>query len=143
MELDEKVALITGIGEDEGAYLVEWLLSKGYMVHGFKNKDVFKTTLQKESFFDCFKNARFRLHFGDFSNLSNLIDMIQETQPDEIYNLAALSHVKESGDVPGNMYGLEGICTLRIIELVQILGLTNKTKIYQSSTFELYGSITG
>lgn len=138
-----KVALITGITGQDGAYLAELLLSKGYMVHGIKRRSSLFNTQRIDHIYEDphIDNQHFRLHYGDLSDSTNLIRIIQETQPDEIYNLGAMSHVKVSFDMPEYTANADGIGTLRILEAVRLLGLTKKTKIYQASTSELYGLV--
>ncbi|MEW5676071.1 GDP-mannose 4,6-dehydratase [Flavobacterium enshiense] len=138
-----KVALITGITGQDGAYLAELLLSKGYMVHGIKRRSSLFNTQRIDHIYEDphIQNQHFRLHYGDLSDSTNLIRIIQETQPDEIYNLGAMSHVKVSFDTPEYTANADGIGTLRILEAVRLLGLTKKTKIYQASTSELYGLV--
>lgn len=138
-----KVALITGITGQDGSYLAELLLSKGYMVHGIKRRSsMFNTDRIDHLYQDPHeKNLRLKLHYGDLTDSSNLIRIIQETQPDEIYNLAAMSHVHVSFETPEYTANADGIGTLRILEAVRICGLVNKTKIYQASTSELYGLV--
>jgi len=138
-----KVALITGITGQDGAYLTELLLEKGYFVHGIKRRaSLFNTDRIDHLYQDPHeKKVRLKLHYGDLTDSTNLIRIIQETQPDEIYNLAAMSHVKVSFDTPEYTANADGIGTLRILEAVRILGLVNKTKIYQASTSELYGLV--
>ncbi|HLP64905.1 GDP-mannose 4,6-dehydratase [Flavobacterium sp.] len=138
-----KVALVTGITGQDGAYLAELLLSKGYMVHGVKRRSSLFNTQRIDHIYEDphIDNQHFRLHYGDLSDSTNLIRIIQETQPDEIYNLGAMSHVKVSFDMPEYTANADGIGTLRILEAVRLLGLTKKTKIYQASTSELYGLV--
>ncbi|GAB3195636.1 GDPmannose 4,6-dehydratase [Pontibacter aydingkolensis] len=138
-----KTALITGVTGQDGAYLAELLLSKGYKVHGVKRRSsMFNTDRIDHLYQDPHeKNINFKLHYGDLTDSTNLIRIIQETQPDEIYNLAAMSHVKVSFDTPEYTANADGLGTLRILEAVRILGLTEKTKIYQASTSELYGLV--
>lgn len=138
-----KVALITGITGQDGAYLTELLLSKGYFVHGVKRRSsLFNTDRIDHLYQDPHdKNLRLKLHYGDLTDSTNLIRIIQETQPDEIYNLAAMSHVHVSFETPEYTANADGIGTLRILEAIRILGLTNKTKVYQASTSELYGLV--
>jgi len=138
-----KVALITGITGQDGAYLAEFLLKKGYMVHGVKRRSsLFNTERIDHLYHDPHEpNVKFKLHYGDLTDSTNLIRLIQETQPDEIYNLAAQSHVKVSFDTPEYTANADGIGTLRILEAVRLLGLTKKTRIYQASTSELYGLV--
>lgn len=138
-----KVALITGVTGQDGAYLSELLLSKGYIVHGIKRRaSLFNTDRINHLYQDPHeKNRNFILHYGDLTDSTNLIRIIQEVQPDEIYNLGAMSHVKVSFDTPEYTANADGIGTLRILEAVRLLGLTKKTKIYQASTSELYGLV--
>ena len=138
-----KVALITGVTGQDGSYLAELLLEKGYMVHGIKRRSSsFNTQRVDHLYEDQHKeNVRFKLHYGDLTDSTNIIRIIQETQPDEIYNLGAMSHVKVSFDSPEYVANVDGIGTLRILEAVRILGLEKKTRIYQASTSELYGGI--
>jgi GDPmannose 4,6-dehydratase len=138
-----KVALITGITGQDGAYLTELLLSKGYFVHGVKRRSsLFNTDRIDHLYQDPHdKNLRLKLHYGDLTDSTNLIRIIQETQPDEIYNLAAMSHVHVSFEMPEYTANADGIGTLRILEAIRILGLTHKTKVYQASSSELYGLV--
>lgn len=138
-----KVALITGVTGQDGAYLAEFLLKKGYFVHGLKRRSsMFNTERIDHLYQDQHENGvNFKLHFGDLTDSTNLIRIIQETQPDEIYNLAAMSHVKVSFDTPEYTANADGIGTLRLLEAVRILGLEKKTRIYQASTSELYGLV--
>jgi len=138
-----KVALITGITGQDGAYLAELLLGKGYEVHGLKRRSsLFNTDRIDHLYQDPHEtNVRFKLHYGDLSDSTNLIRIIQEVQPDEIYNLGAMSHVKVSFDTPEYTANADGIGTLRLLEAIRILGLTHKTRIYQASTSELYGLV--
>ncbi|MDP3928099.1 MAG: GDP-mannose 4,6-dehydratase [Bacteroidota bacterium] len=138
-----KVALITGITGQDGAYLAEFLLKKGYMVHGIKRRSsLFNTDRIDHLYQDPHeKNVNLKLHYGDLTDSTNLIRIIQETQPDEIYNLAAMSHVHVSFETPEYTANADGIGTLRILEAIRLLGLTHKTKIYQASTSELYGLV--
>lgn len=138
-----KVALVTGITGQDGAYLAELLLSKGYMVHGIKRRSSLFNTQRIDHIYEDphVDNQHFKLHYGDLSDSTNLIRIIQETQPDEIYNLGAMSHVKVSFDIPEYTANADGIGTLRILDAVRLLGLTDKTKIYQASTSELYGLV--
>ncbi|WP_291910798.1 GDP-mannose 4,6-dehydratase [Chitinophaga sp. CB10] len=138
-----KVALITGVTGQDGAYLTEFLLKKGYEVHGVKRRaSLFNTDRIDHLYQDPHeKNVRFKLHYGDLTDSTNLIRIIQEVQPDEIYNLGAMSHVQVSFEAPEYTADADGIGTLRILEAVRILGLTQKTKIYQASTSELYGLV--
>lgn len=136
-----KTALITGVTGQDGSYLAELLLEKGYMVHGIKRRaSSFNTQRIDHLYTDQHENnIRFKLHYGDLTDSTNLIRIIQEIQPDEIYNLGAMSHVKVSFDSPEYVANVDGIGTLRILEAVRILGLEKKTRIYQASTSELYG----
>jgi GDPmannose 4,6-dehydratase len=138
-----KKALITGITGQDGAYLAEFLLKKGYEVHGVKRRSsLFNTDRIDHLYHDPHEpNVKFKLHYGDLTDSTNLIRIIQEVQPDEIYNLAAQSHVKVSFDTPEYTANADGIGALRILEAVRILGLTEKTRIYQASTSELYGLV--
>ena len=138
-----KVALITGITGQDGAYLAELLLEKGYEVHGLKRRSsLFNTDRIDHLYQDPHEsNVRFKLHYGDLNDSTNLIRIIQEVQPDEIYNLGAMSHVKVSFDTPEYTANADGIGTLRLLEAIRILGLTQKTRIYQASTSELYGLV--
>ena len=138
-----KVALITGVTGQDGSYLAEFLLQKGYEVHGIKRRaSSFNTQRIDHIFRDLHeKNVKFKLHYGDLTDSTNLIRIIQEIQPDEIYNLGAMSHVKVSFDSPEYVANTDGIGTLRILEAIRILGLTHKTRIYQASTSELYGKV--
>lgn len=138
-----KKALVTGITGQDGAYLAELLLEKGYEVHGVKRRSsLFNTDRIDHLYRDPHEsNVRFKLHYGDLSDSMNLTRIIQEVQPDEIYNLGAMSHVKVSFDTPEYTANVDGIGTLRILEAVRLLGLSGKTRIYQASTSELYGLV--
>ena len=138
-----KTALITGITGQDGAYLAEFLLKKNYVVHGLKRRtSLFNTDRIDHLYEDPHNpNQKFFLHFGDMTDSTNLVRLIQETQPDEIYNLAAMSHVRVSFDVPEYVADADGIGTLRLLEAIRILGLEEKTRIYQASTSELYGKV--
>lgn len=138
-----KKALITGITGQDGSYLAELLLEKGYEVHGIKRRaSSFNTQRIDHLYRDLHENnVKFKLHYGDLTDSTNIIRIIQEVQPDEIYNLGAMSHVKVSFDSPEYVANVDGIGTLRILEAVRILGLDKKTKIYQASTSELYGGL--
>ena len=138
-----KTALITGVTGQDGAYLSSLLLKKGYIVHGIKRRaSLFNTDRIDHLYQDPHVSSRnFILHYGDLTDSTNLIRIIQEAQPDEIYNLGAMSHVKVSFDTPEYTANADGIGTLRILEAVRLLGLTQKTKIYQASTSELYGLV--
>lgn len=141
--MTQKVALITGITGQDGSYLAELLLEKGYMVHGIKRRaSSFNTQRIDHLYKDQHENSvNFKLHYGDLTDSTNLIRIIQEVQPDEIYNLGAMSHVKVSFDSPEYVANVDGIGTLRLLEAVRILGLEKKTRIYQASTSELYGGL--
>lgn len=138
-----KKALITGITGQDGAYLAELLLQKGYEVHGIKRRtSLFNTDRIDHLYQDPHeKHIRFKLHYGDLSDSTNIIRIVQEVQPDEIYNLGAMSHVQVSFDTPEYTANVDALGTLRILEAVRILGLTKKTRIYQASTSELYGLV--
>jgi len=138
-----KIALITGITGQDGSYLAELLLEKGYMVHGIKRRSsLFNTARIDHIYQDShYPDQRLKLHYGDLSDPINLTRIIQETQPDEIYNLGAMSHVAVSFDTPEYVANIDGLGTLRILEAVRILGLEKKTRIYQASTSELYGGL--
>lgn len=139
----KKVALITGITGQDGSYLAELLLEKGYAVHGIKRRaSSFNTTRVDHIYQDPhIENANFTLHYGDLSDTSNLVRIVQETQPDEIYNLGAQSHVAVSFETPEYTADVDGMGTLRILEAIRILGLEKKTRFYQASTSELYGLV--
>jgi len=143
IDILQKTALITGITGQDGAYLTEFLLNKGYIVHGIKRRSsIIKTDRIDHLFKDPHKaNVTLFLHHGDMTDSMNLTRIIQEVQPDEIYNLAAMSHVRVSFDVPEYTANADGIGTLRLLEAVRLLNLTKKTKIYQASTSELYGKV--
>ena len=138
-----KTALITGITGQDGAYLAEFLLKKGYEVHGLKRRSsLFNTDRIDHLYQDPHTEKRnFFLHYGDMTDSSNLISLVQETQPDEVYNLAAMSHVKVSFDTAEYTANADGIGTLRLLEAIRIQGLTKKTRFYQASTSELYGLV--
>ena len=138
-----KVALITGITGQDGAYLAEFLLKKGYIVHGIKRRSSLFNTDRIDHLYEDphIEDSKFRLHYGDLSDSTNLIRIIQEVQPDEIYNLGAMSHVQVSFETPEYTANSDGIGTLRILEAIRILGLVKKTRIYQASTSELYGMV--
>ncbi|ANV97512.1 GDP-mannose 4,6-dehydratase [Helicobacter enhydrae] len=138
-----KKALITGITGQDGAYLAEFLLNKNYEVHGIKRRSsLFNTDRIDHLYQDPHEaNRRFHLHHGDLTDSTNLIRIVQEVQPDEIYNLAAMSHVAVSFEEPEYVANADGVGTLRLLEAIRILGLENKTKIYQASTSELYGLV--
>ena len=138
-----KKALITGVTGQDGAYLAELLLSKDYEVHGIKRRSSLINTQRIDHLYEDLHedDVKFILHYGDLSDSTNIIRIIQEVQPDEIYNLGAMSHVKVSFDEPEYTAQVDGIGTLRILEAVRLLGLTKKTRIYQASTSELYGLV--
>lgn len=137
-----KVALITGITGQDGSYLAELLLSKGYTVHGIKRRSSsFNTERIDHLYKEKNESDNFFLHYGDLTDSTNLIRIIQEVQPDEIYNLAAQSHVKVSFETPEYTANADGIGTLRILESIRILGLEKKTRFYQASTSEMYGKV--
>jgi GDPmannose 4,6-dehydratase len=139
----QKVALITGITGQDGSYLAEFLLEKGYMVHGIKRRASSLNTQRVDHIYQDphHENAHFKLHYGDLSDTSNLIRIVQETQPDEIYNLGAQSHVAVSFESPEYTADVDAIGTLRLLEAIRILGLEKKTRFYQASTSELYGLV--
>lgn len=138
-----KVALITGVTGQDGAYLAELLLNKGYEVHGVKRRSsMFNTARIDHLYTDLHEdNVKFILHYGDMTDSTNLIRIVQDVQPDEIYNLAAMSHVKVSFDTPEYTANVDAIGTLRLLEAIRILGLEKKTRFYQASTSELYGKV--
>ncbi len=142
-EMSKKIALITGVTGQDGAYLSEFLLKKNYIVHGLKRRSSqFNTDRIDHLYQDPHvENRNFILHYGDMTDSTNLIRLIQEIQPDEIYNLAAMSHVHVSFEIPEYTGNADGLGTLRILEAVRILGLEKKTRIYQASTSELYGKV--
>ena len=142
-EHDGKVALITGATGQDGAYLAKLLLDKGYTVHGIKRRSSSFNTGRIEHLYEDphVANPRFILHYGDMTDSTNLIRVVQETQPDEIYNLAAQSHVQVSFETPEYTANADGIGTLRLLEAIRLLGLTHKTRFYQASTSELYGKV--
>jgi len=141
--LEKKVALITGVTGQDGAYLAELLLRKGYEVHGIKRRSSLLNTERIDHLYQDPHEGdnSFKLHYGDLTDATNLIRIIQEVQPDEIYNLGAMSHVKVSFDIPEYAANTDGLGTLRILEAVRLLNLTHKTKIYQASSSELYGLV--
>ena len=138
-----KTALITGITGQDGSYLAELLLEKGYSVHGIKRRaSLFNTQRVDHLYQDPhILNANFSLHYGDLSDTSNLVRIVQETQPDEIYNLGAQSHVAVSFESPEYTADVDALGTLRLLEAIRILGLQHKTRFYQASTSELYGLV--
>jgi GDPmannose 4,6-dehydratase len=141
--MTQKVALITGITGQDGSYLAEFLLEKGYIVHGIKRRASSFNTQRIDHIYQDphIENAHFKLHYGDLSDTSNLVRIIQETQPDEIYNLGAQSHVAVSFESPEYTADVDAMGTLRILEAIRILGLEKKTRFYQASTSELYGLV--
>jgi GDPmannose 4,6-dehydratase len=141
--MSQKTALITGVTGQDGAYLAELLLDKGYIVHGIKRRaSLFNTDRVDHLYQDPHeKNPRFKLHYGDLSDSTNLIRIVQEVQPDEIYNLGAMSHVAVSFESPEYTANVDAIGTLRLLEAIRILGLEKKTRFYQASTSELYGLV--
>ena len=138
-----KVALITGITGQDGSYLAELLLEKGYVVHGIKRRSSSLNTDRIDHLYQDphHPNQKFKLHYGDLTDAMNLTKIIEECQPDEIYNLGAMSHVKVSFDTPEYVGNVDGLGTLRVLEAVRLLGLEKKTRIYQASTSELYGGM--
>ena len=138
-----KTALITGVTGQDGSYLTRLLLEKGYKVHGVKRRSSSLNTARIDSIYQDphETNIRFKLHYGDLTDSSSLIRLIQEVQPDEIYNLAAMSHVKVSFDVPEYTANTDGLGTLRLLEAIRILGLRDKTRIYQASSSEMFGKV--
>ncbi|MBL7972098.1 MAG: GDP-mannose 4,6-dehydratase [Prolixibacteraceae bacterium] len=141
--MTQKTALITGVTGQDGAYLSEYLLKKGYKVHGIKRRASMFNTERIDHIYEDphVENRHFQLHYGDLTDSMNLTRIIQETQPDEIYNLAAMSHVAVSFETPEYTANADGLGTLRLLEAVRLLGLTQKTRIYQASTSELYGMV--
>jgi GDPmannose 4,6-dehydratase len=138
----DKVALITGVTGQDGAYLSELLLSKGYVVHGIKRRSSSFNTERIEHLYQDPQtpDQRFFLHYGDMTDATNLIRIVQETQPDEIYNLAAQSHVQVSFESPEYTANADALGTLRLLEAIRLLGLAGRTRFYQASTSELYGN---
>lgn len=142
-----KTALITGVNGQDGSYLAEFLIGKGYIVHGILRRSSIFNTARIEHLYmdelveDMHKERKLSLHYGDMTDSTSLVSIIQKTQPDEIYNLAAQSHVKVSFEVPEYTANSDAIGTLRVLEAVRMLGLEKKTKIYQASTSELYGKV--
>ena len=143
MNSKSKVALITGVTGQDGSYLTEFLLNKGYYVHGVKRRSSSFNTERIDHIYKDhhFENSNFKLHYGDLTDSTNLIRIVQEVQPDEIYNLGAQSHVAVSFETPEYTANSDALGTLRILEAIRILGLQNKTKFYQASTSELYGLV--
>ncbi len=142
-EKNKKIALITGITGQDGSYLAEFLLEKGYVVHGIKRRSSLFNTHRIDHIYQDphVSNSNFRIHYGDLSDTSSLIRIIKETQPDEIYNLGAMSHVAVSFESPEYTADVDAVGTLRILEAIRILGLERKTRFYQASTSELYGLV--
>ena len=141
--MQSKVALITGVTGQDGAYLAELLLGKGYTVHGIKRRSSsFNTARVDHLYVDPHESGtRFFMHYGDLTDATNLIRIVQETQPDEIYNLAAQSHVQVSFETPEYTANSDALGTLRLLEAIRILGLKDKVRFYQASTSELYGKV--
>jgi GDPmannose 4,6-dehydratase len=141
--MKERVALVTGVTGQDGAYLAEFLLEKGYVVHGIKRRSSsFNTGRVDHLYQDPHEeNLRFTMHYGDLTDATNLIRIIQETQPDEIYNLAAQSHVQVSFETPEYTANADGLGTLRLLEAIRILGMQRRARFYQASTSELYGAV--
>ena len=141
--MSQKTALITGITGQDGAYLAELLLGKGYTVHGIKRRSSSFNTGRIDNLYQDphVNNRNFVLHYGDLSDSTNLIRIVQEVQPDELYNLAAQSHVKVSFETPEYTANSDALGTLRLLEAIRILGLEAKTRFYQASTSELYGKV--
>ena len=139
----KKIALITGVTGQDGAYLSEFLLNKGYEVHGVKRRTSIINTSRIDHLYqeEYVSDRNFFLHYGDLTDSSNIIRLIKQIKPHEIYNLAAMSHVKVSFEIPEYVADVDGLGTLRILEAVRLLGLESKTKIYQASTSELYGKV--
>src|SRR5471030_2988679 len=140
--MTEKIALITGVTGQDGAYLAELLLAKGYVVHGVKRRSSSLNTQRVDHLYvdPHVDNSRFFLHYGDMTDATNLIRLVQETQPTEIYNLAAQSHVQVSFETPEYTANADGLGTLRLLEAVRILRLENKVRFYQASTSEVFGN---
>src|ERR1700755_110245 len=139
----QKVALLTGVTGQDGAYLAELLLNKGYVVHGIKRRSsMFNTDRIDHLYQDQHeKNVHFKLHYGDLTDSTNLIRIVQEVQPDEIYNLAAQSHVAVSFETPEYTANADALGTLRLLEAIRILKLEKKTRFYQASTSEMFGPV--
>ena len=140
---EKKRALITGVTGQDGSYLAEFLLERGYEVHGVKRRSSLINTQRIDQIYEDphVKDQRFKLHYGDLSDTSNVIRLLNEIQPDEVYNLGAQSHVAVSFESPEYTVDVDGVGTLRILEGIRILGLGGKTKFYQASTSELYGLV--
>lgn len=143
ISMKKKIALITGVTGQDGSYLAEFLLEKGYIVHGIKRRSSSFNTQRVDHIYQDphIENTNFKLHYGDLTDTSNLVRIIQETQPDEIYNLGAQSHVAVSFESPEYTADVDAMGTLRILEAIRILGLEKKTRFYQASTSELYGLV--
>src|SRR5919204_6673955 len=141
--MSSKVALITGVTGQDGALLAELLLSKGYIVHGVKRRaSLINTERVDHLYLDPHEaDVRFRLHYGDLTDATNLIRIVQEVQPDEIYNLAAQSHVQVSFETPEYTANADAVGTLRLLEAMRILGMADRTRFYQASTSELFGRV--
>src|SRR6201994_2346915 len=141
--MTDRIALITGVTGQDGAYLAEMLLKRGYIVHGIKRRSSsFNTGRVDHLYVDPHETAaRFFMHYGDLTDATNLIRIVQETKPSEIYNLAAQSHVQVSFETPEYTANADGIGTLRLLEAIRILGLKDRTRFYQASTSELYGKV--
>src|SRR3954470_8007556 len=141
--MSRKVALITGVTGQDGAYLAEFLLDKGYIVHGVKRRSSSFNTGRIDHLYEDIHESgvKFFLHYGDMTDATNLIRLVQEVQPDEIYNLAAQSHVQVSFETPEYTANSDALGTLRILEAMRSLGLKDRTKFYQASTSELYGKV--
>ncbi len=141
--MNERVALITGVTGQDGAYLAEFLLRKGYVVHGVRRRSSSFNTGRVEGLYQDLheKDVRFIMHYGDMTDATNLIRIVQETQPSEIYNLAAQSHVKVSFETPEYTANSDALGTLRMLEAIRILGMEKRVRFYQASTSELYGGV--
>ncbi len=139
-----KTALITGVTGQDGAYLSRFLLEKGYVVHGLKRRSSSFNTARIDNIYpdSAEKQSRFHLHFGDMTDATNLVRVLQETQPDEVYNLAAMSHVRVSFDMPEYTADVDALGTLRLLEAIRLLNLQGKTRFYQASTSELFGGVS-
>src|SRR6202049_3913929 len=143
MASSNKIALITGVAGQDGAYLAEFLLDKGYGVHGVKRRSSSFNTGRVDQLYHAPHESGvfFHLHYGDVTDATNLIRLVQETQPDEIYNLAAQSHVQVSFETPEYTANADGLGTLRLLEAIRILGISDRVRFYQASTSELYGKV--
>ena len=139
--MKNKIALITGITGQDGAYLAEFLLKKGYEVHGIKRRSSSFNTSRIDNLYQDphSKDIKFHLHYGDMTDATNLIGLMQKINPDEVYNLAAQSHVQVSFETPEYTANADGLGTLRLLEAIKLLNMTKKVKFYQASTSELYG----